>query len=192
MMELCKIEAQLKSILSERRFKHSLGVANEAKKLAEFYNADVQKAYLAGLVHDCAKEIPTEKMVAILNDNYGIIVDSLMTAMPKLLHGTLGACVAQSEFDIYDAEVLDAIRCHTTGKANMSMLAKIIYIADYIEPNRDFEGVDELRELTYKNIDKAIIKGINMTVADLIKRDLVFHTDTIHARNYLILHGDME
>ncbi|MEG1442443.1 MAG: bis(5'-nucleosyl)-tetraphosphatase (symmetrical) YqeK, partial [Oscillospiraceae bacterium] len=156
MMELCKIEAQLKSILSERRFKHSLGVANEAKKLAEFYNADVQKAYLAGLVHDCAKEIPTEKMVAILNDNYGIIVDSLMTAMPKLLHGTLGACVAQSEFDIYDAEVLDAIRCHTTGKANMSMLAKIIYIADYIEPNRDFEGVDELRELTYKNIDKAI------------------------------------
>lgn len=187
MMELCKIDAQLKAILSEKRYCHSLGVAEEAKKLAAQYDADQEKAYLAGLVHDCAKEIPPEKMADMLKDRYGITVDSLSLHMPKLLHGVFGSCVAQSEFDIYDPEILDAVRYHTTGKANMGILTKIVYIADYIEPGRDFEGVEELRELAYQDIDGAIVRGIDMTVNDLIGRGLVFHTDTIHARNYLIL-----
>ena len=126
-------------------------------------------------------------MEGILKKKYGVSVDSMSKLTPKILHGVLGACEAQSKFGIYDPEILDAVKYHTTGKGNMSMLAKIIYIADYIEPNRDFDGVRELRSLAYRDIDEAIIKGIDDTIKDLIKRGLLLHPDTIHARNDLII-----
>ena len=182
-----EIKAELSKILSEKRYVHSLGVADEAKKLACKYGVDENRAYLAGLVHDCAKEVPPQDMEGILKTKYGVSVDSMSKLTPKILHGVLGACEAQSKFGIYDPEILDAVKYHTTGKGNMSMLAKIVYIADYIEPNRDFDGVDELRRLAYTNIDEAIIKGIDDTIADLIKRGLLLHPDTIHARNDLVI-----
>ena len=187
MLEIYGIKSELKKILSERRYVHSLGVAEEAEKLARRYGADQSKAYLAGLVHDCAKEFPPEEMEGILKTEYGVPVDSMSRLMPKILHGPLGACEAQRKFEIYDPEILDAIKYHTTGKGNMSTLAKIIYIADYIEPNRDFEGVEKLRRLAYENIDEAIIAGIDETILDLIKRGLIIHPDTVHARNDLII-----
>lgn len=182
-----EIKAELKKILSEKRYVHSLGVADEARKLAAKYGVDESRAYLAGLVHDCAKEVPPQDMGGILKNKYGVSVDSMSKLTPKILHGVLGACEAQSKFGIYDPEILDAVKYHTTGKGNMSMLAKIIYIADYIEPNRDFDGVNELRRLAYKDIDEAIIKGIDDTIRDLIERGLLLHPDTIHARNDLII-----
>lgn len=182
-----EIKAELKKILSEKRYTHSLGVADEAKKLAEKYGIDPDRAYLAGLVHDCAKEVPPEDMAGILKNKYGVSVDAMSRLTPKILHGVLGACEAQNKFGIYDPEVLDAVKYHTTGKGNMSMLAKIIYIADYIEPNRDFDGVEELRRLAYADIDEAIIKGIDETIADLLVRGLLLHPDTIHARNDLVI-----
>lgn len=182
-----EIKAELKKILSEKRYVHSLGVADEARKLAAKYGVDESRAYLAGLVHDCAKEVPPQDMEGILKNKYGVSVDSMSKLTPKILHGVLGACEAQSKFGIYDPEILDAVKYHTTGKGNMSMLAKIIYIADYIEPNRDFDGVNELRRLAYKDIDEAIIKGIDDTIRDLIERGLLLHPDTIHARNDLII-----
>ncbi len=181
------IKAELRKILSKKRYVHSLGVAGEAEKLARRYGADPAKAYLAGLVHDCAKEYPPEEMETILKTEYGVAVDSMSRIMPKILHGPLGACDAQRKFGIYDPEILDAVKYHTTGKGGMRILTKIIYIADYIEPNRDFDGVKELRETAYDNIDEAIIHGIDETIKDLIRRGLVIHPDTMHARNDLIM-----
>lgn len=187
MMDIEQIKAELKRDLSEKRYNHSLGVAAEARKLAEKYNVDPDRAYIAGLVHDCAKEVPPQEMEGILKSRYGVTVDSLSRLTPKILHGALGACEAQRRFGIYDPEILDAIKYHTTGKGGMGMLAKIIYIADYIEPNRDFDGVEQLRSLAYKNIDDAIIKGIDDTIIDLVGRGLLLHPDTIHARNDLVI-----
>lgn len=187
MLTVEEIKNELKKVLSEQRYVHSLGVAGEARKLARKYGVDEDRAYYAGLVHDCAKEVPPNEIVGILENKYGVNVDNMSKLTPKLLHGTLGACYAQSYFGIYDPEILDAVKYHTTGKSNMSMLAKIIYVSDYIEPNRDFDGVDELRRLAYINIDEAIIKGISETIIDLLDRGLLLHPDTIHALNDLVI-----
>lgn len=187
MLDIDKIKEKLEEVLSEKRYTHSLGVADEAVRLSKKYFIDSDKAYIAGLVHDCAKEIPNEKAKELLTETYGLSIDSVSMHTHKLLHGPLGACIAQHEFEIYDPEILDAIKYHTTAKANMSMLTKIIYIADYIEPNRDFEGVEELRELAYDDIDKSILVGIDFTLEELIERGSMFHPDTVHARNWLLM-----
>ena len=187
MMDTVKIKNYLQGVLSPKRYRHSIGVAEEAVRLAKHYSADTEKAYIAGLVHDCAKEIDAEKSICLLKERYKIIPDAISLQMPRLLHGVLGACVAQSEFDIYDPEILDAVRYHTTGKANMSLLSRIIYIADYIEPGREFDGVDELRETAYRDIDGAIIFGIDFTICDLIKHGRIVHPDTVHCRNDLLV-----
>ncbi len=185
-MEVRKIQQQIQSMLSEKRYLHSLGVAEEAQRLAQHYGATEEKAYLAGLLHDCAKEIPAEQALTML-EKYGIAVDEIIKRTPRLLHGPLGACLSQAQFEVTDPEVLDAVRFHTTGKANMNLLTKIIYIADYIEPNRRFEGVEELRVLAYDSIERAIVVGIDYTIGDLIQSGLAIHPDTVHARNYLLL-----
>lgn len=190
MLSIDEIKLYLERNLSEKRYVHSLGVAVEAQRLAEKYGVAPDRAYLAGLVHDCAKEVPPEKMADILKNEYHIYVDAFSCMTPKILHGPLGAAVAQRVFGIYDPEILDAVRYHTTGKSGMTMLTKIIYIADYIEPNRKFSGVNELRYLAYKDIDEAIIKGIDDTIKDLTDRGLMLHPDTIHARNSLIAKRD--
>ncbi len=187
MVELEKIGAYLEQNLSERRYRHSIGVMEEAIKLAEHYGADVEKAKIAGLTHDCAKEIGVDDSIRILKDDYGITPDAMSLQMPRLLHGALGSCIVQSRFGIYDTEILDAIRYHTTGKADMSLLSKIIYIADYIEPNRNYEDVDILRGLAYKDIDSAIIFGIDFTIQDLIEKGKTIHPDTLHCRNDIIV-----
>ncbi|MBQ4145606.1 MAG: bis(5'-nucleosyl)-tetraphosphatase (symmetrical) YqeK [Clostridia bacterium] len=187
MIGIDKINAYLLETLSEKRYKHSLGVAQEAVKLSDHYGADREKAYLAGLVHDCAKEIAPQEMLSLIKDKYGVSPDSISLHRPKLLHGILGAAISQNRFGIYDTAVLDAIRYHTTGKANMSLLSKIIYIADYIEPNRDYEDVDYLRKLAYEDIDKAIIYGIDFTIRDLLDRGATIHPDTMHCRNDLLI-----
>lgn len=190
MLSIDEIKLYLERNLSEKRYVHSLGVAAEAQRLAEKYDVEPSRAYLAGLVHDCAKEVPPEKMADILKNEYHIYVDAFSCMMPKILHGPLGAAVSQRVFGIYDPEILEAVRYHTTGKSGMTMLTKIIYIADYIEPNRKFSGVNELRYLAYKDIDEAIIKGIDDTIKDLTDRGLMLHPDTIHARNSLIAKRD--
>ncbi len=187
MIEVQKIKSYLEERLSPKRYKHSLGVAEEAVRLAKRYGADEDKAYLAGLVHDSAKEVDPETAIELLENKYGEKVEAVARCAPKLLHGPLGAHIAKSEFGICDAEILDAVRYHTTAKADMDILTKIIYIADYIEPNRSFDGVDELRKAAYEDIDKSIITGIDYTLTELLEAGRVFHPDTVYARNYLIL-----
>ncbi len=187
MIEIEKIKEYLKDTLSEKRYIHSLGVAEEAVSLARHYGADEDKAYIAGLCHDVAKEIPNDIAKYMLKEKYGAVLSDVEEVTHKLLHGPLGAYMAQSEFGISDIEIIDAIKYHTTAKANMSMLCKIIYMADYTEKNRTYEGVEELRELSFKNLDDAIIFGIDFTIGELIEKGAAFHPDTIDARNYILL-----
>lgn len=187
MMEIDEIKAYLKENLSEKRYKHTLGVADEAVLLAERYGAEKLKAYIAGLLHDVAKEMGVEESKLLLKEKYNVELSVVEENTPKLLHGPLGACMAQDIFQVDDVEILDAIRYHTTGKANMSVLTKVLYIADYVEPNRTFDGVDDLRHLAYEDMDKAIMVGLNWTLEELIEKESMFHPDTVHARNFLLL-----
>lgn len=186
-MEIERIKKYLQDNLSEHRCRHSFGVAEEAVRLAKHYGADPDSAYLAGLLHDCAKEIPPQRALQMLRKQYRIEPNAMMLENPKLLHGTLGACIAQSVFDVYDTEILDAIKYHTTGKADMSLLGKIIFIADFIEPNRTYKDVETLRKLAYQNLDEAIIFGIDYTIIDLIQRKMIVQPDTLHCRNFLLI-----
>jgi len=185
-MDIVYIENELKKIVTPKRFQHSVGVRYEAVKLAKQYGADEKKAELAGLVHDCAKDFEYEQMLKMC-DHYGVILDTVSLNEKKLIHSQLGAMYAKKVFCIDDDEIYDAVFYHTTAKANMSMLTKIIYIADYIEPNRTFEGVDELRQTAYINIDNAILTGLDFTINQLVSEKKMLHPETINARNDIIL-----
>ena len=161
-------KARVKTMLSEKRYAHTLGVAEAARSLALHYGADPERAEVAAILHDCAKELPDARE-------------------SKLLHAPLGASIAEKEFGVTDRDVLDAVRYHTTAKADMGLLTKIIYIADYIEPNRDYDGVSIMRELAYSDLDKAILMGLDFTISDLLAQGKTIHTDAVEARNYLIL-----
>ncbi len=192
MLEIEKIDKTLVQLLSERRYHHSLGVAETALKLAKRYGANEEKAYLAGLVHDCAKEIPAEESIRLLQNDYGIKPDGMSMRNPRLLHGILGASIAQSRFGIYDPEILDAIRYHTTGKAGMGLLSCIVYIADFIEPNRAYRDVEYLRELTFKNLKEGMLFAVDFTIKDLVDKGRTIHPDTLHCRNDLVMQKEAE
>lgn len=171
--------------LSERRYKHVLGVAKTAKELASLNGVDENKAELAAMLHDIAKEMPVDEQMRILKKN-NFNITEIEKASLQVLHGFVGEFLAREKFNINDEEVLKAVAYHTTGKANMTKLEKIIYIADYIEPTRNYPGVEELREVTYKDLDKGVLMGINNTIKLLLDKDGVIHPLTIEARNYLL------
>lgn len=180
-----EIEEYLKNHLKPSRFAHSLSVRDTAVKLAQIYNCNIDKARIAGLVHDCAKNLSgQENLKLVLKKGYAI--DEVSKNSPELLHGLAGAIIAKEKFQIYDKEILNAVIYHTTGKPNMNLLEKIIYIADYVEPLRDFPGVDELRKASYSNLDKALIMSFNNTIQYVISQNQLLHFDTVKARNYEI------
>lgn len=183
-MTLKTITDFLKDNLSEKRFLHSVGVAQTAQKLAGIYSADIEKAYLAGLIHDCFKEKALQEMLDVIGRNNGI-VDDIAKKSPALLHGVAGAYFAKENFTP-DEDIFDAIYFHTFGKANMNLLTKIVFIADYIEPNRNFYGVEEVRNLAFTDINKAIIKACGNVIIHTVNKGLVIHPNTVEARNYLL------
>lgn len=175
----------LKENLKESRYEHSLSVRDTAVKMAKIYGADIDKARTAGLVHDCAKYMSNEEILDIASKN-NINVDEVAKANPQLLHGSIASVIAQNDMGIYDEEILDAIKYHTTGKKNMNLLEKIIYISDYIEPLRDFPGVEDLRKKALVNLDDALLDAFNNTIEVVISRNQLLHMNTIEGRNYLI------
>ena len=155
---------RLQKTLSGRRFIHTKGVAEESVKLARVHGADEKKAYIAGLLHDCAKDIPNKEKIELCK-KYGVPIDKVLAEQPDLLHQFLGAELAKNIYGIVDKEILDAIRCHTTGRPDMDILEKIIYLADFFEPSRRFyEGRDEIRALAYKDLDKAVAFSLKHTI----------------------------
>ncbi len=183
-METRKIISYLKENLSDYRFKHTIGVAETAKKLAAKYGENEEDAFTAGLLHDIAKELSLKEMLDLAK-KYQAEIDPVSRKSTALMHGIVGAYLAQDLFGI-SSKIFGGIRFHTTGKANMSLFEKIIYIADYIEPNRNFDGVEKARETAFEDIDKAILDSCNKIVIHTVNKGGIIHPDTIDARNYLL------
>ena len=185
-MNIEDIEKNIKDMLPQKRYKHSVNVANCATKLSEIYGYNKEKAYIAGIAHDCAKYLNKEE-VKYYVDKYKIVLDELEKDNLALSHSIIGSYIAKYEFGINDEEIISAIRYHTTGKENMNLIEKIIYIADLIEEDRDFPGVEELRDLVYnKQIDKALFISFNNTIKFVIDNNQLIHNRTVSARNYII------
>ena len=171
------------SYLKHKRIPHVLGTEQEAIRLAERYGADVEKARVAALLHDCTKKLDMPAQLALCGQ-YGIALDELEQKALKLLHSKTGAAIARDVFGV-DDEVYSAIWYHTTGHANMTKLEKIIYLADYIEPSRDFPGVDTLRKVCYEDLDKGLLLGLEMTIEEMTAMGNPVHRATVEARDWL-------
>lgn len=185
-MDIKQIEKTLKGMLPERRLKHSLNVSKCAVKLSEIYKCDKEKAEIAGLVHDCAKYFTDEQIEDSIK-RFNVELDPLEVNNIALSHSVIGSYVAVDIFNIKDEEIINAIKYHTTGKENMSLLEKIIYMADLIEEDRNFPRVEELRELTYSGkLEEALLLSFNNTIKFVIDNNQLIHPRTIKARNYIL------
>ncbi|MEG1988359.1 MAG: nicotinate (nicotinamide) nucleotide adenylyltransferase [Oscillibacter sp.] len=171
------------SYLKHKRIPHVLGTEQEAIRLAERWGADVEKARVAALLHDCTKKLSMPEQLALCGE-YGIELDELEQRALKLLHAKTGAAIAKWVFGA-DEEIYRAIWWHTTGHAHMTRLEKIIYLADYIEPTRDFPGVDKLRRVCYDNLDEAMLLGLTMTIEEMNAMGNPVHHATVEARDAL-------
>ena len=152
-----------KKRLSAKRYQHTLNVRRMAVKLAKRWGADPEKAALAALLHDTAKELPREEMLQILNDN-AIMAENAQNRPSPVWHGICAAILAQTQWGVEDEEVLSAIRCHTTGKPGMSLLAEIVFLADMTSAERDYPEVDYLRKLEKKDIHQAMREALEMNL----------------------------
>ena len=152
------IKKNIKKELEKERYQHTLSVAYTASCLAMRWDADMDSAYIAGLLHDCAKNIPEEERIKLCG-KWGLPVNDSERKNPTLLHAKMGAYLAREKYDIRDPEVLSAIEYHTTGRPDMSMLEKIIFVADYIEPYRTkAENLDIIRKEAFTDIDRAVLR----------------------------------
>lgn len=185
MWDRAKIIQYIKENLKESRYVHTLGVADYAVKLAEINGVDKDKAEIAALIHDAAKYMDINDQMDILNRN-GYIVDDVMKHTPQILHGPVSAFLAKELMGINDEDIFNAVMYHSTGRKNMTTLEKIIYIADYIEPNRDFPGVEEIRKETFENLDKGLLLGMSNSIIYVIKNGSMVHPLTIESRNYIL------
>lgn len=186
MWSYAQIDDYLRKNLKESRYVHTLGVVQSACSLAKINRVDEEKTKIAALIHDAAKNMKIDEQYRILRDS-NVHMDIISENSPQILHGWVAAILAKDLMGVADKEIISAIKYHTTARRSMSKLEKIIYIADYIEPNRDYPGVEELRKATFSNLDKGLLMGIDNTITFVIKQGQLVHPLTIDARNYLIL-----
>lgn len=182
---LTEMKEKLKSKLRDDRFEHSVSVMESAVKLSVRYGENPDKAAIAGLLHDCARYLEPEEMLPQC-EMLGIKADDVSKENPKLLHDILGVYFAERDYGVSDPEILDAIRSHTTGSEDMTKLQKIVFLADFIEPGREFKGADELRVLAFEDLDKAVLKALDHTIKFVIKKAQLLHMDTVNARNWML------
>ena len=178
-----KLEAVVLGLLKPNRISHVLGCRDTAVELAMHWGTDETDAARAALLHDVTKALPTQLQLTLCEE-YGIMLDAFSRKNPKTLHALTGSLVAGRIFGENEA-VVNAIRHHTTGKADMNLLEKIIYVADYMEPNRSFPGVERLRSLAFSNIDEALKLGLEMTLALLKKQGREISPESQEALNWL-------
>ena len=186
-MTIEEMRALLQQSLKPKRYEHSVRVYETALEMAEHYHADVKKVAVASLIHDCGRQISKEDSVAKAKE-LGIPVDPVEEAQPILLHAKLGVYYAIRKYGVSpdDREVLDAIRYHSTGTADMTQTAKIVFLADLIEPGRDFEGVEALREASFQDLDKGMLLSYDNTIRYLLEDGLLNHPDAIAGYNQLV------
>ncbi len=186
MLKEAEIIKKLSTMVDKRRLKHIFGVRDTAIILAEEYNADIEKAKVAALLHDCAKNLSEERLIKKAKEA-DIIIDDVYQQVPTLLHAPVGAEIAKEEFEVEDEEILKAISLHTLGGKNMTLLDKIIFLADYIEPNRQCKAINELREaIVDKTLDQSVRLACENTIGYNLKLGKVIHLQSIELRNSLI------
>ena len=182
-----KIKIDLKEMLSEKRFNHSIGVMNKAIELAKVYGVDEDKAALAGLTHDIAKEIPDEEAFKIASDNNVEIDDFIKNTNHKLLHGKIGAIIVKQKYG-FDEQIQKAIEFHTEGTPDFDMLGKIVFVADKTEDLRKRpEEIDNWRKISKEDLDEAIIQIINFNIKKLIDENRLIDRASIVTRNKLMM-----
>jgi predicted HD superfamily hydrolase involved in NAD metabolism len=186
-----EIIENLRTNLTPERFLHSLNVAQTAAGLANHFGADIKRAEVAGLVHDCVKDLPASVQLKMA-ENFGILLDDIEKLEPALIHGPLGAVYAREAYGIQEEDILRAVRMHTTGDVNMTLLDKIIFISDYIEPARSFPGVEELRKKACIDLDEAVLLAFDSTIKYVLARKSLLHPRTVNARNFLLMQKGRE
>lgn len=187
-----KLIESVQSRMPARRWEHTLGVMETSVRLARRYGADPFKAELAAILHDVAKYWPAEELEETIRRipvPEELAPEKLLACGQVLLHAPIGAWIAETEYGITDGEVLDAIRYHTTGRERMTLLDKVVCLADYIEPGRDYPGVERIRELAEENLENALVAGLDSTVVFLISKNKPIFPLTILARNQLLQEG---
>ena len=186
-MTIDEMRHELQRRLKRGRFAHSIGVANTAVKLAKRFGVDETKAYVAGLLHDCAREFENDELPAQATAR-GIPIGEVERAMPILLHAYISAKMITEIYGVDDAQIAQAIYRHTVGARDMTPLDKIIYFADMIEPNRDYPGVEKLRTLAETApLDEILLTAFSETIAFVLQKQSLIHPDTVAARNFLLL-----
>lgn len=179
----------IKKRMGDKRYIHSVNVARSAKHLAEKYGANVEKAVIAGILHDVTKETPYDIQLKIMQEN-GIILDSVQQVSPKLWHAISGSVYVKTQLGITDAEILNAIRYHTSGRENMSLLEKVIFVADFIGEERDYKGVDVMRKKAESSLDEAMLYGVTFSITDLAARQCAIDQNTLALYNQLIINNN--
>lgn len=178
----------LKSRLNEKRYYHSLCVADEALRLADMYGADREKAYIAGLLHDITKNATADEHLKIFSA-YDIILSDVERQAEKLWHAISGSAYVKYFLDVDDSEIVSAIRYHTTAKADMSLLERILYLADFTSLDRDYDDVDVMRKLVDNSLEEALIYALRYTIKELLDKGAPIHPDTVSAYNDVVLKG---
>lgn len=186
MLSVNEYKKIIKARMGDYRYTHSVNVSKEARKLAKLYGADEEKAAIAGILHDITKETPKDEQLQIILDG-GIILDSIQMNAPKLWHSISGSVYVQKELGIEDEDILNAIKYHTTGRAGMTLLEKIIFIADFTSEERDYKGVSTMRKKSRKSLEEAMLYGFKFTFSDLSKRELAIHPDELYCYNEIVL-----
>ena len=180
-----KLKKIVKESLSEKRYNHSIEVSKEAVRLAKIYGEDVQKAEIAGILHDILKECDSLFLRSFMIDN-GYTLSPVEQSAQKLWHAVAGALYIEYTLKITDRDILNAVKYHTTARADMSMLEKVLYLADFTSLDRDYDGVSELRRLVSKNMDAAMKEALRFTINDLARELKPIHENTLAAYNQLI------
>ena len=176
----------IKERMGQRRYIHSVNVAKAAVELAKRYKADAEKAEIAGILHDCCKEIPKDEMLQIMTDG-GIILDAVEKRTSKLWHAIAGSVYARDSLGIKDEDIINAIRYHTTGRAGMSLLEKVIFIADFISAERDYDGIEIMRKKAFNSLEDAMLYGLQFTITDLAERKMTIHSNAFACYNDTII-----
>lgn len=180
------LRKKVKEKTTKKRFKHIQGVVETAVNLARKYGADETSAEIAALLHDYAKNESKQSLYHFLQE-HNVSLDPIMQHAYQLLHGTVAAVIAEKEFGITDKDILYAIESHTTGRPGMSKLEQIIYLADFIEPGRDYEGVHALRKLAEEDLEKAVFVALNNTMIYVLHTKKLLHPKTLECRNQMMM-----
>lgn len=176
----------LRTKLGDYRLRHSFCVADAARMLAARYGADPEKAYFAGLLHDVMKDAPRDEQKEMI-ERGGTVLTETELANPKVWHAMAGEAYLRTELGVADADVLSAVRYHTTGRAKMSLLEKILYVADYLSADREYDGVERMRRLAESSLEEAMLFGLSFTISDLAQKEQIIHPDSVDCYNEICL-----